>query len=220
MHSQIAAFSARHFYDGRLTTGVGDAERPPPLGFLWPQPCAGVAFVDVCGPEAEDAESKTNSAEVLKVEEVLAGILEAKELGVLDVGVVSPYAAQVRMLRERLRGAEWRSRLQRAGVDPTGGLTGRRAQGALEIASVDAFQGREKELIVFSAVRSNDRGSVGFLSDWRRLNVMLTRARRGLIVIGDERTLRRDAAWRCWLAWAQEGGFFHGASATERCASQ
>merc|ERR1719356_2045 len=157
-----------------------------------------------------DAESKTDVEEVLKVEEVLAGILEAKELGVLDVGVVSPYAAQVRVLRERLRGAEWRRRLQRAGVDPTGGLTGRRAAQALEIASVDAFQGREKELIIFSAVRSNRGGNVGFLADWRRLNVTITRARRGLIVVGDTATLRGDATWARWLDWAQELGLVVG----------
>merc|ERR1712188_223388 len=75
-----------------------------------------------------------------------------------------------------------------------------------EIASVDAFQGREKELIVFSAVRSNAGGRVGFLADWRRLNVMITRARRGLIVIGNTDTLRSDPTWGKWLDWADEQG--------------
>ncbi|EOD22247.1 hypothetical protein EMIHUDRAFT_207426 [Emiliania huxleyi CCMP1516] len=74
--------------------------------------------------------------------------------------------------------------------------------GRLEIASVDNFQGREKEVVLFSAVRANSHGAVGFLSDWRRLNVLLTRARRGLVVVGHQETLRHDPYWRRWLDFA------------------
>ena len=62
----------------------------------------------------------------------------------------------------------------------------------------------EKEVIVLSTVRSNEDGVVGFLSNFRRLNVALTRARRGLIVIGDDRTLRNDSTWESWLDWVDE----------------
>merc|ERR1719210_2053191 len=119
--------------------------------------------------------------------EVIAGLLRdvfAKgELGITDVGVVTPYVAQVRCLRRVLRSAVPH------GKDPM----------LLEIASVDNFQGREKELIIFSAVRSNRSGAVGFLADWRRLNVMLTRARRGLVVCGNSLTLRANEHWSAWL---------------------
>lgn len=69
-------------------------------------------------------------------------------------------------------------------------------------------QGREKEAIVFSAVRSNPRGSVGFLSDPRRLNVAITRAKRGLVVVGDPGTLQSHPLWRGWLGWARRMGVF------------
>ena len=75
-----------------------------------------------------------------------------------DVGVVTPYAAQARLVREKV-------------------------DAAVEVASVDAFQGREKEVVVVSTVRANAGGDVGFLSDWRRCNVALTRARRALVVV-------------------------------------
>ena len=84
------------------------------------------------------------------------------------IAVIAPYAAQVRLLRERL------------------------AMPGLEIDSVDGFQGREKEAIVISLVRSNDSGEIGFLADVRRMNVAMTRARRKLMVIGDSATLAAD----------------------------
>ncbi len=78
------------------------------------------------------------------------------------------------------------------------------AEQAIEVRSVDGYQGREKRVIILSAVRSNDRGAVGFLADYRRLNVALTRAQQGVVVVGDPDTLRFDATWAKWLQFADE----------------
>ena len=108
-----------------------------------------------------------------------------------DVGVVTPYAAQARLVREKV-------------------------DAAVEVASVDAFQGREKEVVVVSTVRANAGGDVGFLSDWRRGNVALTRARRALVVVGHAPTLLREPlAWGPWVRWCCAQGCVVGSVALD-----
>ena len=119
--------------------------------------------------------------------QVLDGLLATGDLESEDIGIVSPYSGQVRMIEELI-------------------IQSSNEYDGLEVKTVDGYQGREKEIIVISTVRSNEDGQVGFLSDMRRLNVAITRARRGLIVIGDETTLRRDSNWRAWIDWISENG--------------
>jgi superfamily I DNA and/or RNA helicase len=78
--------------------------------------------------------------------------------------------------------------------------------GAFEVSTIDGFQGREKQVIVFSTVRSNAQGRLGFVADAQRMNVALTRARRGLVVIGNAETLRSSRLWKAWLLWIDESG--------------
>lgn len=106
-----------------------------------------------------------------------------------DIGVVTPYAAQLRYLRSKFS--------QNGGMQK-----GERFHG-LEIKSVDGYQGREKEVIVFSAVRSNKQRQIGFLGDRRRINVAITRARRGLIVLGNHETLRHNHSWRSYIKFME-----------------
>mmetsp|Transcript_31306 Transcript_31306/g.51686 ORF Transcript_31306/g.51686 Transcript_31306/m.51686 type:complete len:108 (+) Transcript_31306:1-324(+) len=75
---------------------------------------------------------------------------------------------------------------------------------AVEVKSVDGYQGRERDVIIFSAVRSNRSGNIGFLTDWRRMNVALTRAKNALIVVGDLKTLGEgDRHWAAFGKWCR-----------------
>ena len=69
----------------------------------------------------------------------------------------------------------------------------------VEVMTVDGYQGREKEMVVLSMVRSNTRGEVGFLAESRRINVSVTRAKRSCVILGDSRTLRHDPS--CDSLW-------------------
>ena len=184
MHPTIREFPSARFYENRLEDGCRAEDRPPVAGFLWPDWDKPVAFIPVHGSEIEEeaGSSRSNMDEAAVVLQVVKDLLLPGDLDVQDIGVISPYAGQVRLIREML-GEDLQS---------------------LEIKSVDGYQGREKEIIVLSTVRSNEDGVVGFLSNFRRLNVALTRARRGLIVIGDDRTLRNDSTWESWLDWVDE----------------
>lgn len=108
--------------------------------------------------------------------------------GCESIGVVSPYNGQVKLIRGLLRaqlGADVVSRL--------------------DVHSVDGFQGREKEVVIFSCVRAGP-GGIGFLKDARRLNVALTRAKSLLLVLGSAQTLDCDSTWRAMLADARARG--------------
>ena len=194
MHPVIAEFSSARYYDNRLENGVTAAQRLAPAGFLWPDWEAPVAFIPVDGVEelAKDGKSRLNRDEAGWVVKVVDGLLAAGDLETSQIGVVSPYNGQVALLTDLLSN---RGLLSGEADDETRGL---------EVRSIDGYQGREKDVIILSTVRANENGEVGFLADHRRLNVALTRAKRGLIVIGNAKTLRADGDWEAWLDWAAE----------------
>ncbi len=179
MHPSISEFPNTHFYQGLLEDGVSPDQRPAPMGMLWPDWESPMAFVPVDGDEllSPDGASKENPAEASWAVKILIGLVEGGEVDLSDIGIVTPYAGQVRAIRDMVPES-----LQ-----------------SVEVRTVDGYQGREKDVIIFSCVRSNKDGNVGFLSDPRRLNVALTRSRRGLVVVGDPETLRSDENWRSWI---------------------
>jgi superfamily I DNA and/or RNA helicase len=98
----------------------------------------------------------------------------------LDVGIISPYRAQVQYLRQQLKKKEY--------FKPFRHL--------VTVNTVDGFQGQERDIILISLVRSNDEGQIGFLRDLRRMNVAITRARMKLIILGDAQTMTRHPFYR------------------------
>ena len=98
----------------------------------------------------------------------------------IDVGIISPYRAQVQYLRRLLMKREFYKPFRRA----------------ISVNTVDGFQGQERDIIVISLVRSNDDGQIGFLRDLRRMNVAITRARMKLIILGDKNTMTRHPFYR------------------------
>ncbi|MBL8752392.1 MAG: IGHMBP2 family helicase [Planctomycetes bacterium] len=173
MHERIQGWSAQRLYDGRLT--AAPAVRSHLLTDL-PEVTANdwttepLCFVDTAGcshdeSAGDDDGSKSNAGEAELVVRIVTALRDAGVPG-SAIAVITPYNAQVQLLRARLGG------------EPD-----------LEIGTVDGLQGREKEAVVVSLVRSNEHGEVGFLAELRRLNVALTRARRHLTVVGDSATL-------------------------------
>ncbi|HEV3435978.1 MAG TPA: AAA domain-containing protein [Gemmata sp.] len=183
MHEAIMGFSNAAFYEGELIAhesvaghrlcdlpGVqSDSLTESPVQFI---DTAGAGYDEEL---EEDTGSRRNLQEANLAARKVRQLLEAG-LNPSHLGVITPYRAQVRRLRELLADVP-----------------------ALEIDSVDGFQGREKEAIIVSLVRSNPEGEIGFLSDTRRTNVALTRARRKLIVIGDSATLSNHAFYQLML---------------------
>lgn len=204
MHVAIATYPSEAFYEGQLATGVPGVSREAPAGFAWPSTRAPVAFIPCMGCERSEGNSFANEQEAELVAQTVANLLAAGDLEEKDIGVISPYAAQVRHIRKRVGGS-------RPGRFAAPAVPGQPIQGYVEVSSVDGFQGREKEVIIVSTVRANHMGELGFVKDLRRMNVTLTRAKRGIIVIGHTATLCSDNnSWGAWLHWCCDHGLFMG----------
>jgi len=171
MHSDILSFSNAKFYNGELISNASVASRK------LSEADSPLMFIDTsgCGFNEEqnaDSFSKFNSGEYFTIREHIL-----KHMDLLEgrsIGIICAYAAQVRYIRNT---KEETPELQALDI---------------EIDSIDGFQGQEKDVIYISLVRSNETGEIGFLKDFRRLNVAMTRARMKLIIIGDCSTLSSE----------------------------
>lgn len=192
MHEQIMSFSSQQFYESEL---IADASVRHHLLHDLPDielseaTFSPVAFVDTAGAGFDDelepdGESRRNPGEAELVRRKVQALRETG-LAASDIAVIAPYAAQVRLLRDVIDTER------------------------LEIDTVDGFQGREKEAVIISLVRSNSNGDIGFLADVRRMNVALTRARRKLIVVGDSATIGTHLFYQQMLDYFEQIGAYH-----------
>eukprot|EP00879_Flechtneria_rotunda_P009589 GHRR01010035.1.p1 GENE.GHRR01010035.1~~GHRR01010035.1.p1 ORF type:complete len:580 (+),score=218.85 GHRR01010035.1:893-2632(+) len=191
MHPCLSEFPSNTFYEGTLQNGAGAGDRRGGVpAFPWPKPDKPMIFWVQLGAEEISASgtSYLNRTEAANVEKLLTRFLQA---GVLpsQLGVITPYEGQrANIVATLLRHGPLNQDLYKA----------------VEVSSVDAFQGREKDYIVVSCVRSNEQSGIGFLSDPRRMNVALTRARYGLILLGNPRVLSKQPLWNALLTHFKE----------------
>lgn len=179
MNDQIMRFSSDWFYHGEVESAPSVSHR----GILdYDLPIAWIDTSDIDAREEFVGETfgRINKTEAELTLAVLqhyfekvgrTRILEER----IDVGIISPYRAQVQYLRQLIRKREF--------FKPYRQL--------ISVNTVDGFQGQERDVILISLVRANDEGQIGFLSDLRRMNVAITRARMKLIILGDTTTLAR-----------------------------
>jgi superfamily I DNA and/or RNA helicase len=109
-----------------------------------------------------------------------------------SIAIISPYRQQVKKMEEVVK--------QKG-----------ESYNAIKINTVDAFQGQEKDIVYISLVRSNNNGDIGFLKDYRRMNVAMTRAKKKLVIIGDSATLSNDKFYIDFLEFVEKGGFYKSA---------
>ncbi|GIL94261.1 hypothetical protein Vretimale_509 [Volvox reticuliferus] len=193
MHPCLSEFPSNTFYEGTLQNGTGMGERRlAGVDFPWHNPDKPMMFWVHLGAEEISASgtSYLNRTEAAAVEKVVTRFLQ-NGMSPSQIGVITPYEGQrAHVVSVMVRNGAVRQDLYKE----------------IEVSSVDAFQGREKDIIVLSCVRSNEHSSIGFLSDPRRLNVALTRARYGLVVLGNPRVLSRQPLWNSLLQYFKESG--------------
>jgi ATP-dependent RNA/DNA helicase IGHMBP2 len=195
MHRQIMQFSNDRFYAGSLQADSSVADARLSLSM----PYSPVNFVDTagCGFEEEVEpryQSRFNPGEVNIMREHIYQLLDAfEDQPVASIGIISPYREQIRFMKEHLA------------TDP------RLASLPITIDTIDAFQGQEREIIYISLVRSNQKQEIGFLKDYRRMNVAMTRARRKLVIVGDSATIGEDPFYRSFLEYCEHTGHYRSA---------
>ena len=205
MHAHIMGFSSEKFYGGQLVPhpSVRHADLAAyDQRFAFDLP---VEFIDTAGCEYHEvaipeSRSTANPEEAHLLLERLAQLLAPcdpteQDQRPLTIGVIAPYRAQINYLKDA--------------IEDSPVLNDLLLQRRLSVGTVDSFQGQERDIIAITLTRSNNQGEIGFLSDIRRMNVGMTRARRKLLLVGDSSTLCCHPFFVELLAYVKRmGGYF------------
>ena len=199
MHELIMEFSSEQFYDGKLLAHETVAHADLSAYDLRFAPDVAVEFLDTAGfgfLELGIAESRSvanpEEADLLlkRLSELLSVYApEEHQEDLLTVGVIAPYRAQINYLKDKVEDLPELAEM----------LTHR----LLSIGTVDSFQGQERDIICITMTRSNSQGDIGFLSDIRRMNVGMTRARKKLLIVGDSSTLGSHPFYKAFLDYVE-----------------
>ncbi|MCB0571097.1 MAG: AAA family ATPase [Phaeodactylibacter sp.] len=191
MHQAIMGFSNHRFYNNALQADESVREHLLPVA-----PNRPLVFIDTagCGFEEKVQEkylSRYNPEEFLILREHLYQLVEAYQPDALpSIAIISPYREQALHIQKAVAD------------DPL------LAPLPLSVNTIDGFQGQERDVVYISLVRSNSKGEIGFLTDYRRMNVAMTRARKKLIVIGDSATIGKDGFYNDFLNYCEEAGAY------------
>lgn len=193
MNEKIMAFSSQEFYDDALEAHPTVANHTlgevglPVIEFL---DTAGCGFDEESArKDSKSTGSLQNSHEADLLLKHLYGLYEGLENEKvnwknLSCGIISPYKGQVELLKGLIGDFPYKSN-------------------RLAVNTVDGFQGQERDIIYISLVRSNDRNEIGFLKDYRRMNVAITRARKKLVIVGDSATIGNDSFYSSFISYAE-----------------
>uniref|UniRef100_A0A803LMN9 Helicase MAGATAMA 3 n=1 Tax=Chenopodium quinoa TaxID=63459 RepID=A0A803LMN9_CHEQI len=182
MHPEIRSFPSQEFYDNALEDGADIEEQTKRVwhDYRCFRPFCFFDVKDGSDSQPEGSGSWVNVDEVefalLLYQKLISKYPELKSSSKL--AIISPYSLQVRLFRQRFRE-----------------IFGSDSEKVVDINTVDGFQGREKDVAIFSCVRASKDGGIGFVSDFRRMNVGITRARSSILVVGSASTLKRDKHW-------------------------
>jgi superfamily I DNA and/or RNA helicase len=224
MRPTISAFPNEVFYNSAISDSTSVSTRPVTLqsqyfnkvsssttpALITSEP---VVFISHELSETKHYQSMLNRPEANIIVQIVGDLLKRNpSLQAADIGVISAYAAQTTLLRRTFNETAEYDLLASLGATRAGEVN------RVEINTVDGFQGREKSVIIFSCVRSNGGGYIGFLTDQRRLNVALTRAKDAIFVVGNEQTLKMatqygsegsesdSSIWKRYLSWMSSRG--------------